>query len=109
MSASDIRCLLAMPGDNAHPLIELGNDVLWRAGFEKRDAVLPTGLEDAFARLPHFPRIGVAGNREIAERQTEIAGPHFGKGEARHGDDLLAFGNTSGLSSLTPSNNSPFG
>src|SRR6266446_10374110 len=106
VSASDNRCLLAMPGDDANSLIELRGDVLRRAGFEKRHAVLATSCKDAFPRLPDLRRIRVVRDREIAKRQAEIAGPHFGKADARHGNDLLHLAIPSGLSSLMPSNSS---
>src|SRR5215831_15977749 len=92
VSPADPCGLLAVAGDDAHALVELGGNILRRAGLEKRHAVFPAGGEDALARLSHFRRIRVARHRQIAERQSQIAGSQFGKAEARHGEDFLAMG-----------------
>src|SRR5437762_4770403 len=60
VSPADLCCLLAVTGDDPHALVELGENVLRRAGFEKRDAVLPASGEDTLARLFHLGRIRVA-------------------------------------------------
>ena len=58
--------------------------------------------KDVLPRLPHFLRIGVAWDRDVAEREAEIAGPHFGKAEPRYGNDLFAIGDTLGAFQLDP-------
>jgi len=64
-----------MPGDDANSLIELRGDVLRRAGFEKRHAVLATSCKDAFPRLPDLRRIRVVRDREIASARPRSPGP----------------------------------
>src|SRR5207237_1973931 len=92
LGAADPRGLLAVSGNDAHTLVELGDDVLGRAGFKKRHAVFAAGGEHALARLFHLGRIWISRNRQIAERQPQVAGSQFGETEARHGKDLLAMG-----------------
>lgn len=89
-----------MSGDDPHPLVEPGDDVLRRGRLEKRDVVVAARCEDTLPRLPHFRRIGVARDRDITEREAEIAGTHFGKAEPRHGDDLLAISDALGAFQL---------
>src|SRR6516225_7667516 len=100
VGTADDRGLLAVTGDDAHPLVELGDDVLGCGGFEKRDAIFAAGGKDALARLPHLRRVGVTRHRPITERQAQIAWAHLGKAEARHGEDLLAMGDTFGALDL---------
>src|SRR5215471_1090347 len=92
VGAADPGGLLAMAGDDADTLIELGDDVFRRAGFEERNAVLAAGGENALARLPHLGRVRVARHHTISERQTEIAGAELGKAEPGDGEDLFAIG-----------------
>jgi hypothetical protein len=54
------------------------------------------------SRLLHLRWIGIARDRDIAERETEIAGTHFGKAEPRRRDDLLAISDTLGAFQLDP-------
>src|SRR6266481_4726507 len=96
------RRLFALSGNNPDPLIEFGDNVLRHGGFEKGDMMFAARCEDALPRLPHFLRIGVAWDRDVAEGEAEIAGPHFGKAEPRHGNDLFAIGDTLGAFQLDP-------
>ena len=89
-----------MTGDDAHPLVELGDDALGCRGFEKRHPVLAAGGKDALARLPHLRRVGVARYRRVTERQAQITRAQLGKGETRHGEDRFAIGDTLGAFEL---------
>ena len=83
---------LAMACDDPHPLVELGGDILGRAGLEKRDPIFAAGGKDALARLAHLGRIGLARDCDIAQREAEITRPQFGKAETGNGSDRLAIG-----------------
>src|SRR5271154_904987 len=96
MGAADGCGFIAMAGDDPHPLVELGGDVLGRTGFEKGDRVFPAGGKDALPRFAHFGRVRLARDRDIAERQAKIAWAQFGKAQARHGEDRLAIGDPLG-------------
>src|SRR2546423_9798869 len=79
VGAADAGGLLAMAGDDPHTLVELPRDRLGRADFEERDAVVAAGAEHLVARLLHLGRGGVARHVAVAERQAQIARPHFAK------------------------------
>src|SRR5271166_3321931 len=100
--AADNCRLLTVTGDDAHSLIELGDDVLGCSGFEKRDAVYPAGGKDAFARLLHLRRVRLARDRHVPEHQSQIAGSQFGEAEPGHCEDLFTFCDTLGTLKLDP-------
>src|SRR5256885_14139867 len=79
VGAADAGSLLAMTGDDAHPLVELLRDRLGRAGLEKGDTVLAAGGEHLVARLLHLRGVGVARHLAIAVRKGEIARPPCSK------------------------------
>jgi hypothetical protein len=109
VGAPDNRRLFALSGNNPDPLIELGDNALRRGRFEKGDMMFAARCEDALPRLPHFLRIGVAWDRDVAEREAETPGLISAKpspGTAMI-SSLLTI--PSGLSSLTPSKSSPRG
>src|SRR5258706_12273889 len=79
-----------MAGDHAHALVELGRDGLRRRALEEGDAALAARAKHFCARLLHLGRVGAARHRDVAERETEIAGPELGEAEAGHVEDRLA-------------------
>jgi hypothetical protein len=75
VGAPDNRRLFALSGNNPDALIEPGDNALRRRRFEKGDMMFATRCKDALPRLPLFLWIGVAWDRDLAEREAEIAGP----------------------------------
>ena len=101
MCPADRRRRRVVPGDDPHPLVELGDDVSRpMAGFEKRHAVFAARGEHAVARLLHLGRIGFAPQRGVAERQPQIARSHFREAEAWDGADRFAVGDALGAFQL---------
>src|SRR4051812_43976621 len=88
--AAGARGVLAMAGDHAHALVELGRDRLRRGTLEEGDGALTARAEHASARGLHLGRVGAARHRDVAERQPEIARAELGEAEARHVEDRLA-------------------
>src|ERR1051325_9960391 len=90
MGAAGPGGVLAMPGDDAHPLVELLRDRLGGARLKKGDAVLPAGGKHLVPRLLHLRRVWIARHLAVTEREREIARPQLGKADAGHAEDFLA-------------------
>src|SRR5262252_9138360 len=86
-----------MSGDHPDSLIELGDYALRRGRLEKRNAVVATRREDALPGRPHLRRVGVAGNRDIAESEAQIS---------THPDDGMSFARITGEPLLPQPENS---
>ena len=81
-----------MPRDHAHTLVDPGDHIVRRAGLQESDAVLAASRQDAITRRLHFHRVGLAWNRPIAERKTQVAWADLGKSQPWHSEDRLAIG-----------------
>src|SRR6266700_3798609 len=93
---------LAMACDHAHALVDPGDDVVGGAALQEGDTVVAAGREHALTRRLHFRWVGLARNRGVAERETEVARADLGKSQPRYAEHLFAIGDAFGAFELHP-------